>query len=126
MEREIYKSIEIDGTTYVLRKFDAMTGMQLMRLLLVKAAPVLEAARKGWDADALTEAVVSSLAALSDEDITSIASKCLQFCYRQYPAGREAVLDSAGHYGDEDVEYDIKRALRLVGEAILWGGSDFF
>lgn len=143
MATEIYTNVVIDGKTYSIKRFDAKTGLKLARFLIAKAAPIIPlldpaenaAAKKARSAaknesvtppDDLYEIVGKVFDTLSDEDVDMLVDKCLRVCYLNLPGGPQAVIDEMGHYGVEDVEYDIPLTVRLCFEAIKWGASDFF
>ena len=39
MAKDIYKKVKINDREYVIKKFDAMTGLKIGRLVIAKAAP---------------------------------------------------------------------------------------
>lgn len=127
MARELLKTITIDGDEYIIQRFDAMTGLCLARLVLAKAAPII--AIIGEDGNT-TDQVVQAIGALgdsiSDEDINSLVTKCLRYCYKRLPAGNQPIIDADGHFGVEDVQYDMFLTLQLCFEALKFGASDFF
>lgn len=134
----IYKTVTIDDDTYVIRKFDARTGLKIARLLLAKATPILPLldesdtkkaaakAKKMASDDKVYELIGRVMEELTDEDVDNIVDKCLRVVSKQLPAGLQPVIDATGHYGVEGIEYDLKLTLRLAYEAIVWGASDFF
>jgi len=128
MAAEIWKNIEIDGERYALRKFTAKEGLQLVRLILEKITPVIPML-SGED-DFMGEDGVYQLmkvfGSITDADVDSIVNKCLRNAFKVLPAGNQAVIDSTGHYGVEDIEYDMAKTIKLCWEVIQWGCSDFF
>lgn len=68
----------------------------------------------------------AALEALEDEDLDILIDKCLRVCYETLPDGDKPVMDEAGKYLIEDIEYSMGITIRLCIEAILWGASDFF
>lgn len=143
MDSNILKSVTINDEVYVIKKFDAKTGLKIARLVVAKAAPILplleadakkaEDAQKQADAilegknkDQVYEMVGRILSSLTDEDLDSLIDKCLRVCSKQLPAGPQPVIDAMGNYGVPDVEYDLPLTIRLVFEAISWGAADFF
>lgn len=127
MARELLKTVTIDGDEYVIQRFDAMTGLCIARLVLAKAAPVI--AIIGEDGDT-TDQVIHAIGVLgdsiSDDDLNKLVTKCLRYCYKRLPTGNQPVIDADGHYGVEDVQYDMILMLQLCFEAIKFGASDFF
>jgi len=123
LPKDIYKTIQIDGETYSLRKFDAMTGLMVARLLLAKVAPLLPMLKDGGG---LFEAIGTALGTLTDEEVAGLARKCLQCCSRLMPAGPQQLMDERGNYGVEGLEYDAPLVVKLCVEAVMWGATDFF
>ena len=128
MTRDVFKNIEIDGERYFIKKFDAMTGLQIARLLLAKAAPIVPLIEKvgSVEGEAAFAAIGGVLETLSDDDMKGLVQKCLRVCSRIMPAGPQQIMDDRGNYGGEDVEYDFLLVIKLCVEAIKWGASDFF
>lgn len=128
MATEIWKSVEIDGEQYSLRKFTATEGLQFVRLLLEKISPLIPTL--SGDDELLSETGVYQLmkmfGSISDADVETIVKKCLKNAFKVLPAGNQAVMDSAGRYGVEDLEYDLLKTCKLCWEVIQWGCSDFF
>lgn len=128
MATNIYTTVEIDGINYSIKKFTAKAGLKITRFVIAKMAPIIPlldpANRTGEDAIYTTLGEVFD--ALSDADIDNLVDKCLRVCFVNMPAGLAPIIDETGHYGVEDVEYDMMLTLRLCFEAIKWGASDFF
>ena len=138
---DILKTVNSNGDVYVIRKFDARTGLKIARMVVAKATPIIplldvddkenaiESANsllEGKDKNQVYEMVGKMLESLSDADIDNLIDKCLRVCSKQLPAGLQPVIDAIGNYGVEGVEYDMALTLRLVYEAISWGAADFF
>lgn len=127
MPTNLYTEVTIDDRTFRIKKFDAKTGLKLARLVIAKAAPILPMIQDGNTSDArVFTAIGGILESLDDADLDNIIDKCLRVCYEDLPAGPAPVIDDLGHYGVENVEYDMMLTLRLCIEAIKWGASDFF
>ena len=126
MAKELYTKVTIGDRTFSIKKFDAMTGLQVARLVISKAAPIIPALDGNFDAGSLYKLIGEVTAALTDEDIKLLASKCLSVCYEVLPAGLAQVVDEHGNYGVDDIEYDMVLVLRLCFESIKWGAADFF
>ena len=133
MAESIYTRVTINDQDYIIKKFDAKTGAKLARLVMAKAKPLIpllaagqEEGGEGGSEMGAYNAVFAILGELQDEDIDALIDKCLRFCYADLPAGRQPVIDETGHYGVEDVEYDLPLTMKLCYEAIKWGASDFF
>ena len=134
MASDIYSKVTIKEREFVIKKFDAKTGLKLARLVMAKAQPLiplLAAKSKENGGEGITQqntfqAVFAILGELKDEDIDALVDKCLRVCYVDLPAGRAPVIDEAGFYGVEGVEYDPILTMMLCFEAIKWGAADFF
>lgn len=120
--KDLYKTVTIGERRFVIRKMTAMAGLQLARLLLAKALPIAPKLEEGLDVATIAQAVET----VSDAELQTIVTKCLCVCAEDLPAGRAPVLDDAGHFGVEGVEYDMGLTLRLCAEAIKWSMGDFF
>ena len=137
MAANIFNKVTINDQEYVIRKFDAMTGLKLARLVIAKAAPILPLLDAG-DAqngektagiardDRIYTVFGEVLSAMTDADIDDLVKKCLSVCSVELPAGPQPIIDETGHYGVDDVEYDMGLTIRLCYEAIKWGAADFF
>lgn len=127
MADELYKSIEIDGERYSVKKFTAIQGLQIAKLIISKMSALLPYI-DGSDevpAEAIGHAL-TAIGRMSDEDVESLVKKCLRCCYKQFPAGPQAVIDKMGNYGVDGIEFDLVKTCRLCIEAIKWGTADFF
>lgn len=143
MATNIYNKVTINDQEYVIKKFDAMTGLKLARLVIAKAIPIIPLLDIGDDKEdgqkdgkktakdvandeRIYTVVGEVLGTMSDADIDDLVKKCLSVCYVDLPAGMQPIIDETGHYGVEDVEYDMGLTIRLCYEAIKWGAADFF
>ena len=140
MATNIWKTVTINDQEYVIRKFDAMTGLKLARLVIAKAAPIIPLLDIGDDQkdgvkktaqeiandERIYTVVGEVLGTMSDADIDDLVKKCLSACFVDLPAGKQPIIDETGHYGVDDVEYDMALTIRLCYEAIKWGAADFF
>lgn len=127
MAEELYKAVEIDGERYSIKKFTAIAGLQIAKMILSKLTPMLPYLDGSDEVppEAMAE-MMHNIGQMSDEDVENLVKKCLKCCYKVMPAGLQAVIDTTGHYGVEGVEYDLVLTCRLCIEAIKWGTSDFF
>lgn len=143
MSANLVKSVEINDREFIIKKFDAKTGLKIARLVIAKAAPLIptlgnmaDDANKGSkgktkeqiqrENDQVFASVGQVLGALDDDDLDLLIDRCLRFCSERLPAGPTAIIDQTGHYAIPDVEYDMMLTLRLCFEAIKFGASDFF
>lgn len=126
MAVEIWKSVEIEGEKYSIKKFDAMTGLTIAKSLIAKLSPALTMIKAEETTEEDIASLLSVLANIEDKDLTQLIAKCLKHCYKLLPAGPQAVMDKMGNYCIDDLEYDMVKTIRLCVEAIKWGASDFF
>lgn len=143
MATNIYNKVKINDQDYMIKKFDAMTGLKLARLVIAKTAPIIPLLDIGGDEndkdkkpkrtaeeiandERLYTLVGEILGTMTDADIDDLVKKCLSVCYVDLPAGPAPIIDETGNYGVDDVEYDMALTIRLCIEAIKWGASDFF
>lgn len=130
MGKELYTNVTIEDRSFSIKKFDAVTGLKLARLVISKAAPLLPLIESATGAKQTDEKIYAAvgeiLSTLDDKDIEDIVFKCLRVCSELLPAGPAPVIDAMGNYGVDDIEYDMGLTLSLCFEAIKWGASDFF
>lgn len=129
MANEIYKTVEIDGEQFVITKFTAIEGMQIVRLALAKLSPIipfLEGKPEQAMDDNFVMAFAAAIGALTDDEVDKLIKKCLKCCSKMMPAGKQPIVDATGHYGVEGIEYDLPKVMALCVEAIKWGCADFF
>lgn len=132
MAVDLFKTVEIGESTYRIKKFTAITGMQIARMILSKLTPLAPLLREaGNDLDAETlyanlSQLSKCLDTISDEELASLTKKCLLVCAKKMPHGYVNCIDDAGNYALEGLEYDLLLTLRLIWEAIAWGAADFF
>lgn len=128
MADEIWKSVDIDGERYSVKKFTAVQGLQLVRFILAKFAPIIPVLQGEGDmlSEEAAEQLMAALSTINDDEVESLVMRCLKNCYKILPAGPQAVVDATGHYGIEGIEYDILKTCKLCVEAMKWGCSGFF
>lgn len=137
--REITKNIEleIDGERRQFRitKMDAFGGMYLFKMLTEKCLPVLQKAIKAVDGSRKratakeTENVMSMvpelLSSVSEDDLKTIMTRCLQTVECSLPAGWQAVVDRNGGFGIAELEYDLAGCLNLCYQVIAFNCGGF-
>lgn len=143
MSRIISKTIEVEERKFIVKKYPAMDGLKIAKVLIAKVLPVFqsfvpligEAKKGGVSAEAILsklgdylslDTIAETLDKVSPTDFDYIVQKSLQSVYEALPAGEAQVLNDNGTYGVLDVEYDPLLVLRLVSEVIMWGIGDFF
>lgn len=151
--RVITKNIEVDGRRFIVKKYTAMDGLKIAKLIMAKILPIfqdfiplvqkMQTKRPDDKKEAETEAVsdemlseitenlsldtiAAALEKISDQDFDYIMKKSLQSISEVLPAGEEPVMHGNGSYGVEGIEYDPIIVLRLTCEAVMWGCGDFF
>ena len=113
--REIMKtiSVPVDGKPkdFRLTKLDAFSGAALLRIMA-------RLPEKGASVEAL-------LSGLSDSEIRSLMTTCLQHCEVMLPAGWMPVM-TRGEWTYPELEHDTAGCLKLTIEEVLWTLEGFF
>ena len=115
--REITKtiSIHVDGKSadFRLTKLDAFSGVALLRML--------SRMRKEPGDDS----VMGFITGLSEADLRSLMTTCLQHCEVLLPAGWMPVM-TRGEWSYPELEHDTAVCLKLTIEEVLWTLEGFF
>ena len=115
--REITKTISapVDGKSldFRLKKLDAFSGAALLRLL------------SGMPQSKGGESVMSFITSLSEADLRSLMTTCLQHCEVLLPAGWMPVM-TRGEWSHPELEHDTAVCLKLCIEEVLWTLEGFF
>ena len=115
--REITKTISapVDGKSldFRLTKLDAFSGAALLRLL------------SGMPQSKGGESVMSFITSLSEADLRSLMTTCLQHCEVLLPAGWMPVM-TRGEWTVSELEHDTVVCLKLTIEEVLWTLEGFF
>ena len=115
--REITKTISapVDGKSldFRLTKLDAFSGAALLRLL------------SGMPQSKGGESVMSFITSLSEADLRSLMTTCLQHCEVLLPAGWMPVM-TRGEWTYPELEHDTAVCLKLMIEEVLWTLEGFF
>ena len=115
--REITKTISapVDGKSldFRLTKLDAFSGAALLRLL------------SGMPQSKGGESVMSFITSLSEADLRSLMTTCLQHCEVLLPAGWMPVM-TRGEWTVSELEHDTAVCLKLTIEEVLWTLEGFF
>ena len=115
--REITKTISapVDGKSldFRLTKLDAFSGAALLRLL------------SGMPQSKGGESVMSFITSLSEADLRSFMTTCLQHCEVLLPAGWMPVM-TRGEWTYPELEHDAAVCLKLTIEEVLWTLEGFF
>jgi hypothetical protein len=141
MQRDVTKTIEVEGRKFTVTKYTAMDGLKIAKLLLAKAIPAFQSflpliKQNGKaDADGVMDSLLENLSLdtiadaldkVLESDFDYIVNKSLRSVEEQLKAGNTAVMNADGSYGVLDIEYDPLLVLRLTCEAVMWGCSGFF
>ena len=115
--REITKilSIPADGKPmdFRLTKLDAFSGAKLLRML------------SGIRKDPGDDSVHGFITSLSEPDLQSLMTTCLQHCEALLPAGWMPVM-TRGEWTVSELEHDTAVCLKLTIEEVLWTLEGFF
>jgi hypothetical protein len=130
---ENYKDVEINGRTFRIKKFDAMTGS----FMLIKITGIIAPMLKGVDLKKLSESdgesfdfdytiVLAEIGNLSEKDFTYVQEKCLQVCSEMLSAGMTPVLNKNGTFGVIGLEDDTVTIMALTIHALAFNVKGFF
>ena len=115
--REIEKtiSIPVEGKPmdFRLTKLDAFSGASLLRML------------SGMPKDSGDDSVLGFITSLSEPELRSLMTTCLQHCEVLLPAGWMPVM-TRGEWTYPELEHDTAVCLKLTIEEVLWTLEDFF
>ena len=115
--REITKTIfiHVDGKSadFRLTKLDAFSGVALLRML------------SGMPKVSSDDSVMGFISHLSESDLRSLMTTCLQHCEVLLPAGWMPVM-TRGEWTYPELEHDTAVCLKLTIEEILWTLEGFF
>ena len=115
--RDIIKNIQlsIDGKPmdFRLTKLDAFSGVSLLRLLI----RLNESEQKS--------SALDLVASLSEEELRSVMTSCLNHTEVLLPAGYQPVMQGSA-WSWPELEHDTLSCLRLTIESISWSLSGFF
>ena len=115
--REITKvlSASMDGKSkdFRLTKLDAFSGAALLRML------------SGMPKESGGDSVLGFITSLSEPDLRSLMTTCLQHTEVLLPAGWMPVM-TRGEWSYPELEYDTAVCLKLCIEEVLWTLEGFF
>ena len=117
--RNIEKKIEleIDGEkkTFRLRKPDAFTGVEILRLLV----------RLQDQSPDRKVSVLDLIMSLSPAEMREVMKSCLNYVDVMLPAGPNPVMTGDG-WTWEDLQYNSDACMNLVLEEVTWALAGFF
>jgi len=115
--REIVKtvSVHVDGKLqdFRLTKLDAFSGAALLRMF------------SGMPKESGGDSVLGFINSLSETDLRSLMTTCLQHCEVLLPAGWMPVM-TRGEWTYPELEHDTAVCLKLTIEEVLWTLEGFF
>ena len=108
-------TLAVDGVSreFRLTKFDAFSGVELLRLALKHRS-----GEGGRD-------LVSLLTDLTEEELRRVMTAAMNHTEVLLPAGYQRVMTGAD-WGWEDLEHDAPACLTLTLENVLWSLQGFF
>lgn len=149
--RVIEKIIEVEGRRFIIRKYDALTGLKVSKMFLSKVLPMFqsfipmltELLKKKDSAKLDTKETMDKVLdnfesyldfdkisqafdLITGDDLDYIMKSSLMCCFESLGAGLAQVMLRDGTYGVENVEYDPVLVMRLVCESVKWSLGDFF
>ena len=111
--KNIQLSIEGKPMDFRLTKLDAFSGASLLRLLI----RLNESEQKS--------SALDLVASMSDEEMRSVMTSCLNHTEVLLPAGYQPVMQGSA-WSWPELEHDPLSCLRLTIESISWNLSGFF
>ena len=143
MARTISKTIEVEERTFVVKKYPAMDGLKIAKVLVAKILPVFqtfmplikESQKGGVSAEKVLsnlgdylslDSIAATLDKIAPADFDYIMQQSLMNTFEKLQGGDAQVLNDDGTYGVIDVEHDPLLVLRLTCEAVMWGIGGFF
>lgn len=148
--KQIKFGTEGEEKTYQIHKMNALAGSYLIKFCSEKLLPVYNSLQDAFsdtninieglsDAEieakeakvakqrtqAVIELIPEALSKLSEKELMEFEVRCLQTVDILKPAGWQPVMIN-GHFGDDDLEYDLGSVLRLVYEVLVFNLGSFF
>lgn len=118
-KRETHKRFDFNGRSWSIGKFDPMTGSYIAYKLMSELVPMIPGLH-----DQLGVPIPQGAQSMSKADFLEMQKDCLGVCSELLPAGPAPVINSNGTYGVQD--FDMKTALALTIQALVWNLQDFF
>ena len=148
--KQLTLSVGGEEYTFQIRKMNALAGTGLVKFCAEKLLPVYkqlqsvfqsedidvsdmdEAALKAKEeeiaearTDRLLQMIPEALASLTDDELISFETRCLQTVDILKKAGWQQVM-TGKHFSCEEIEYDPATVLRLVYEVLVFNLGSFF
>ena len=122
-ERKTQDFYEVNGRTFILKKFDPMIGNYILLQILTMTLPF-------GLSDKISEAVGSEIGKGSNcrnidkKEFISLQRDILSFVFEKLPGNTPCVINDNGSYGIND--FDMILCFQLIVAEIAFNFSDFF
>ena len=117
-----YKSFDINGEEYRVKRFDAFTGMSVAKTVwkhtLGKELPK--------DITLENMFMVMAMQFMTNAELETVGKQAVKVCEKHLKAGWTAIVDKSGNYKIPELETDSAAIIVIMREAVLFGTSDFF
>lgn len=125
-KREITKEIEIDGRTFLIKKFDPLMGNYIAMKLFTMVLPfgIGDMLKKEVKGSEKLPTATSNAPQMSKADFIEFQQDVLSVCYEVLKGDTAPVVRDNGTYGISD--FTSKIALQLLIGSIAFNFSDFF
>lgn len=132
--RENYKDVEINGRTFRVGKYSALTGA----FILAKVTGILAPLFKKVDLNKLKDmteldlglldipGMLAELTNLNEKDFIYVQERSLQVVSEVLPGGLTPVMDKNGNFGAIGLETDISTVLALTVHVVIFNTKGFF
>lgn len=120
VKRETEKLIEIDGRTFIIKKYDPLLGNYIVAQLMMYTMP---AGFHQINQDAPRDTQVAK-PIMNKGEFIELQKDILSCCGEVLPAGTAPVINSNGTYGITGFDSNI--ALKLLIAAVAFNFKDFF
>ncbi len=134
---ELYKSIEINGRKFRIKKFSARDGSFIVVKVAGLLAPMFEGVKwsnmanvkKPEDVDISQINIAQmfgKLTELKESDFGYLQEKCLRVCEEELKAGYTPVLADNGTFAVNNLDDDVLTVMALTVHALVFNLSGFF
>ena len=134
---ELYKSVEINGRKFRIKKFSARDGSFIVLKVSALLAPMFEGmkwdklsnAKKPEDVDTSQINIAQmfgKLTELKESDFSYLQGKCLRVCEEELKAGYTPVLADNGMFAVNGLDDDVLTVMALTVHALVFNLSGFF
>lgn len=121
--RKNEKEIKIGERTFLVKKFDPMTGNYILMKIMTMVLPFgMGGALSGALGDA--NALSSATGKMSKVEFMELQTEILQCCFEVLPGNTTPVLHANGSYGV--VDFDMTTCLQVLIGALVFNFEGFF